>query len=118
MPEGIAIKCLFHVPYISKLYETLHYYYMYFQAHLFTFLTYNKHSSQMLPGRLACYNQGAMAKVTENTEVFRQMAPYFRFLEASSGARDPIWTSPYLDKAGLGLMVTYAVPVYSNITNR
>ena len=72
----------------------------------------------MLPGRLACYNQGAMAKVTSDIDIFGQMAPYFRFLEASSGARDPIWTSPYLDKTGLGLMVTYAIPVYSNVTNR
>lgn len=85
---------------------------------MFTFLTLEEVSNHVLPGQLACDNKGAMAKVTLNTDIFRQMAPYFRYLEASSGAHAPIWSSPYLDELGLGLMVTIAVPVYSNVTNR
>ena len=57
-------------------------------------------------------------QVTADSNTFHQMAPYFRFLEASSGARAAVWTAPYVDKAGLGLMVTVSVPVYSNLTRR
>ena len=88
------------------------------QAHLFTFLTQESYRSEQLPGQLACNNQGAMATITRDTELFQQMGPYFRFLEASTGAEEPLWTSPYLDKAGLGLMVTIAVPVFSNVSSK
>ena len=85
---------------------------------MFTFLTLEEASNHVLPGQLACDNKGAMAKVTLNTDIFRQMAPYFRYLEESSGAHAPVWSSPYLDMMGLGLLVTIAVPVYSNVTDR
>ena len=35
-----------------------------FQTHLFTFLTSDKGLNRVLPGQLACDNQGAMAKVS------------------------------------------------------
>ena len=37
-----------------------------------------------------------MAVVTKDNHIFEQMAPYFRFLEASSGLEEPVWTSPYV----------------------
>ena len=41
------------------------------------------------------------------------MNNYFDFLSSNAKSTEPLWTSPYLDAWGLGLMVTYAVPVIS-----
>lgn len=88
------------------------------QAHLFTFVTSSEEdtSDRSLPGRLACRNNAALTIIENNTDIFQQMAPYFDFIEESSGARQAVWTSPYVDDSGLGLMMTVAVPVYSNIS--
>ena len=88
------------------------------QARLFTFLTLAQHSNQVLPGKSACNNEGAVARVIHNDDIFQQMAPYFHYLYAGGGYNGPIWTSPYLDQMGLGLLVTIAAPVYSNITRQ
>ena len=42
------------------------------------------------------------------------MDNYFRFLSTNTLSDAPgLWTDPYLDAWGLGLMVTYSIPVYS-----
>ena len=85
---------------------------------MFTFLTTDQPSDQVLPGELACDNEGAMAVVSSDENVIEQMTPYFSFLAVGSGQRQALWTSPYVDGAGTGLLVTVAVPVYSNVTDR
>lgn len=88
------------------------------QAHLFTFVTDSSSKSEILPGHLACNNQGAMVKVVDDANILDQMMPFYTFLAASSMSTELIWTSPYLDKGGLGLVITAALPVYSNITGK
>ena len=89
------------------------------QARHFTFLVDVAESPKQeeMAGYLACRNGGSLARVVNNTDYFQQMAPYFTFLEASSGAQQAVWTSPYVDSNMLGLMTTVAVPVYSNLTD-
>ena len=44
-----------------------------------------------------------------------QMDNYFNFLAGSAKNRKGLWTSPYLDAFGLGLMVTHAIPCISSV---
>ena len=74
--------------------------------------------SEQFPGKLACENQGIMGRVYSKENVFHQMLPYFTYLESTSGANSVIITAPYLDVSGLGLMVTAAMPVYSDISGQ
>ena len=46
-----------------------------------------------------------------------QMHSYFNFLAGSAQNRKGLWTSPYLDAFGLGLMVTHAIPCISEVDN-
>ena len=43
------------------------------------------------------------------------MSNYFNFLSRSAKNSNGLWTSPYLDAFGLGLMVTHAIPCISEV---
>ncbi len=47
-----------------------------------------------------------------------QMSNYFDFLGTNVKKSEGLWTSPYLDAWGLGLMVTHAIPCISQVDGR
>ncbi len=47
-----------------------------------------------------------------------QMSNYFDFLGRNVKKSEGLWTSPYLDAWGLGLMVTHAIPCISRVDGR
>lgn len=85
--------------------------YNHFQARIFSYLI--KDDAEEFPGKLACDHRGSMVKLTIGENLISQMNNYFDFLSSNAKSTEPLWTSPYLDAWGLGLMVTYAVPVIS-----
>ena len=51
----------------------------------------------------------------DGENLIRQMDNYFSFLSTNTLSAAPgLWTDPYLDAWGLGLMVTYAIPAFSH----
>ncbi|XP_013417008.1 voltage-dependent calcium channel subunit alpha-2/delta-3 [Lingula anatina] len=68
--------------------------------------------------RLACENDGSLMRVNSDYNLPEQLSDYFSHIEASSASHQAVWSSPYLDHDGLGLMVTVAVPVYSYFTDQ
>ena len=42
------------------------------------------------------------------------MSNYFHFLSSNAMADTGLWTSPYLDAGGLGVVVTHTIPIISN----
>ncbi|XP_063400495.1 voltage-dependent calcium channel subunit alpha-2/delta-2-like [Mytilus trossulus] len=83
------------------------------QARLFSYLI--KDDAEEFPGKLACGHRGSFTKLTTGENLISQMNNYFDFLSSNARSTEPLWTSPYLDAWGLGLMVTYAVPVISKL---
>ena len=86
------------------------------QARIFSYLI--KDDAEIFPGKLACGHQGSMKKFVTGENLISQMHNYFEFLTSNAENNEPLWTSPYLDALGLGLMVTHAIPVVSNITGK
>ncbi|XP_064625749.1 voltage-dependent calcium channel subunit alpha-2/delta-2-like isoform X2 [Lineus longissimus] len=78
------------------------------KARIFSYLT--KDEGEAFPGRLACNNRGYLEKLMNGENLISKMHQYFEFLAKSSKNSEGLWTSPYIDAWGLGLMVTHAVP--------
>ena len=87
-----------------------------FQARIFSYLTID--DGELFPGRMACDHRGSMKKLMIGENLITQMSNYFDFLSRNAKNSDGIWTSPYLDAFGLGLMVTYAIPCISEVTGQ
>ena len=79
-----------------------------FQARIFSYLIVE--DAEMFPGTLACDHNGSMLKLLTGENLITQMYNYFEFLSNITVTK-PLWTDPYLDSWGLGLMITLAVPV-------
>ena len=88
------------------------------QTRIFSYLTLDE--GEAFPGKLACSHRGTMTKLTSGENLISHMHDYFHFLSANvaQATRQGLWTSPYLDAWGLGLMVTYALPCVSKIDGR
>ncbi|KAK2155924.1 hypothetical protein LSH36_227g06072 [Paralvinella palmiformis] len=86
------------------------------QARIFSYLTIDE--GELFPGKLACEHRGSMKKLMIGENLITQMSNYFDFLSRNAKNSDGIWTSPYLDAFGLGLMVTYAIPCISEVTGQ
>lgn len=71
-----------------------------------------------MPGHLACKNNGSLHKLDDGENLISQMSNYFEFLSKNTFNKEPLWTAPYLDAWGLGLMVTVAIPAISKVTGR
>jgi hypothetical protein len=69
-----------------------------------------KDEGEALPGRLSCKNRGYLEKLMNGENLISKMHQYFEFLAKSSKNSEGLWTSPYIDAWGLGLLVTHAVP--------
>ncbi|KAJ1551442.1 hypothetical protein HK096_011012 [Nowakowskiella sp. JEL0078] len=63
---------------------------------------------------LACANKGVWAKINQGEDPFISMSAYFKFLALGTANRNVIWTTPYEDDFGLGLVTTAAQPVYDD----
>ncbi|KAJ8032799.1 Voltage-dependent calcium channel subunit alpha-2/delta-2 [Holothuria leucospilota] len=84
------------------------------KARIFSYMTIDK--GEELPGRLACKNNGSLHKLDDGENLISQMSNYFEFLSKNTFNKEPLWTAPYLDAWGLGLMVTVAIPAISKVT--
>ena len=69
-------------------------------------------------GHLACDGGGLLLTVPRDADVYQSIQPYFEFVRDTTHPKRAVWTSPYLDKHGLGLMMTVSVPVISKSHNR
>ncbi|XP_071499643.1 voltage-dependent calcium channel subunit alpha-2/delta-3-like [Diadema antillarum] len=85
------------------------------KARIFSYLTMD--DGEQFPGKLSCDNKGHMQKLLNGEDLISQMGQYFTFLSNNSLNPTGLWTAPYLDSWGLGLMVTIAIPAISKITN-
>nr|KAI8754030.1 voltage-dependent calcium channel subunit alpha-2/delta-3-like [Biomphalaria glabrata] len=85
-------------------------------ARIFSYLIVE--DAEMFPGTLACDHNGSLLKLLTGENLITQMSNYFEFLSAISVSGTTLWTSPYIDSWGLGLMITHAVPVISNRTGK
>ena len=86
------------------------------QARIFSYLTID--DGEVFPGRLACDHRGSMKKLTSGENLISEMSNYFDFLSSNAKNTEGLWTSPYLDAWGLGLMVTYVVACISKVDGR
>ncbi|BFY99384.1 hypothetical protein BsWGS_02424 [Bradybaena similaris] len=85
-------------------------------ARIFSYLIVE--DAEIFPGTLACDHYGSMLKLETGENLITQMSNYFEFLSTSAVMENALWTSPYLDAWGLGLMITHAVPVTSKKTGK
>ena len=74
--------------------------------------------AEIFPGKLACDHHGHMKKLLTGENLISQMSNYYEFLSSNSVTAYGLWTSPYLDSWGLGLMLTYAIPITSKVTGK
>ena len=55
-----------------------------------------------------------MRKLTSGENLISEMSNYFEFLSSNAVNRDGgLWTSPYLDAWGLGLLITHTIPCFT-----
>lgn len=67
---------------------------------------------------LACENDGDFAILNDGENLINKMHNYFDYLSKSSLSVNGSWTSQYIDQWGLGVMLTYAIPVTSSINGQ
>ncbi|ELU06451.1 hypothetical protein CAPTEDRAFT_215114 [Capitella teleta] len=85
------------------------------QARIFSYLTVDE--GEQFPGHLSCHHRGSLKKLNHGENLISQMGNYFDFLSRNARNSKGLWTAPYLDDWGLGLMVTYAMPCISHVDN-
>lgn len=83
------------------------------KATIFTF-SVGRHAHDSLPRQIACRNDGLWSSLMEQDEAITKLQSYTKFLAAGYKVRDPVWTNPYEDAFGLGMMTTVAKPFYSS----
>ncbi|CAF0843774.1 unnamed protein product [Adineta ricciae] len=86
------------------------------RARVFSYLV--KDNGQIFPGKLACENDGHFTILNDGENLINKMFNYFDYLSKASLGTNGSWTSQYIDQWGLGIMLTYAIPVISNIDGR
>lgn len=59
-----------------------------------------------------------MKKLVSGENLISEMSNYFSFLSSNARSETGLWTSPYLDMGGLGVMVTHAIPIVSAATGK
>ena len=68
--------------------------------------------------KLACENDGHFTILNDGENLINKMFTYFDYLSKASLSNNGSWTSQYIDQWGLGVMLTYAIPVISSINDR
>ena len=59
-----------------------------------------------------------MTKLSNGENLISKMSDYFNFLAKNAKEDASRWTSPYLDAWGLGLTLTFTVPIISKVTGQ
>lgn len=62
-----------------------------------------------IPSKIACNNTGTMNQIREGGDLKTTMVKYYEYFGATQAE---IWSAPYIDAFGLGLMITRSVPVF------
>ena len=90
------------------------------QVRMVTFVVDDTEQSPILSslGHMTCGERGILMTIPRSADLYMSMQPYFTFLKETSGPQQVVWTSPYLDKNGLGLMMTVSVPVINTRLKR
>ncbi|KAL3869469.1 hypothetical protein ACJMK2_042147 [Sinanodonta woodiana] len=86
------------------------------KARIFSYLIQD--DAELFPGKLACDHAGSIKKLHDGENLISQMSNYFDFLSTNAKTSIAMWTSPYLDSWGLGIMVTHTIPVTSDVTGK
>ena len=70
-------------------------------------------STSPLLQAIASQNRGAFYPVPNAADIRTQLGTYYIALSAhSNGTQSPVWTVPYFDASGLGVVTTATLPVY------
>eukprot|EP00210_Caulerpa_lentillifera_P005936 g5674.t1 len=85
------------------------------RAAIFTF-SMGESADDSIPRQIACANNGSWSYIGPETDVLTAMNGYYHFLTNAGSGDSPVWTNPYEDDGGLGLITTVAKPVYSRGT--
>ena len=68
---------------------------------------------------LSCIRRGTLVHIRPGSDVYEQMDAYFAHLyKLEHESRDVLWTLPYIDADGLGLMLSATKSVYSQKTGQ
>ena len=65
----------------------------------------------------ACNFNGVYHQVANPADLSVSLKDYFNFISAGLTRTTPIWTEPYIDALGLGLITTLAFPIYDKTVN-
>ena len=64
--------------------------------------------------QIADQNNGVFVPLPNVADVRTQLGSYYVALSVNNPAQRPIWTVPYFDASGLGVVTTITLPVYHN----
>uniref|UniRef100_A0A6B2L1C9 VWFA domain-containing protein n=1 Tax=Arcella intermedia TaxID=1963864 RepID=A0A6B2L1C9_9EUKA len=81
-------------------------------AKIFTY-SLGAQAAVLLPKAIACANNGVWAQINDGGDLSSQMGNYYNYLASSIINRTrAVWTEPYVDASGAGLVVTVAKAFY------
>ena len=83
-------------------------------ANIFPIIVGNNNSSVELFKTLACQENGLFAQIKETKEIHSYFLQYMGMLFSNKKINDIIWTEPYVDANGAGMVVTAAKAVLDN----
>lgn len=83
------------------------------RALIFTF-SVGDQAHDSLPRQIACRNDGSWSSLGEKDDPIVKLQSYSRFLAAAYRVRKPVWTDPYEDAFGLGMITSVTKPFYSS----
>jgi hypothetical protein len=83
-------------------------------ANIFPIIVGNNNSSVELFKTLACQERGLFAQIKEEKEIHSYFLQYMGALFSNKKSNDIIWTEPYVDANGAGMVVTAAKAVLDN----
>ena len=82
------------------------------RATIFTY-SMSEDADDAIPRQIACANGGAWAYVGPKTDPLDSLISYYLYTAAGLRGKSPIWSEPYEDAAGLGMVTTVAMPFYA-----
>eukprot|EP00761_Pharyngomonas_kirbyi_P005291 gb/GECH01005296.1/.p1 GENE.gb/GECH01005296.1/~~gb/GECH01005296.1/.p1 ORF type:complete len:1239 (+),score=289.74 gb/GECH01005296.1/:1-3717(+) len=77
----------------------------------------NREDPKYLARHLSCDTGGIMTEIDYDQSLLDQIKPYLNFFTQAQKSTELIWTSPYVDASGLGVLITAAVPLFDENTD-
>jgi uncharacterized protein YegL len=74
-------------------------------------------SDRTVPKQISCATDGVWTFIDDGGDLISQMSSYFNIISLGTERNGVVWTEPYVDAFGLGLMVTAARTVYITTTS-